>query len=538
MLKKIIFCTALLTIIFTSASAPIEGRVKPRLVVNIVVSQMRYDYLLRYADNLSERGFRALINTGSSCDRASYNFLITSTPSGLATLSTGTQPSTHGIIGSQWFNYTTSQRVELLKDNKIRTIGADDYDSQLSPREMYASTLGDQIKSVSPYSKVISVAMDPMSAVIMGGYQADAAYWVNHREGKFVSNTYYMDKLPEWVDKFNAMGQAEKYSAEPWRVSRPTSAFHNVLRKEIILDTASNFFSFEWMTRKKWDFDRLKASPFGNTLVRDFAVQTVIYENLGKDDHTDLLNIVFDASRHIGEKYGTQSMEVEDCFYRMDAEIAGVLEFLTTQVGKEHLLVVITSDHGAADQVNESSKMPTGKFNAEQFAVLINGFVGAQLGGDKRWVLDFVNNQVYLDRKLIYQAGHNLEEIQNSIAGFAIQFRGVSQAVTSSSLSRGQFAQGIMGKAQNSYFPRHSGDVVLSLLPGWIVEQADILSNCGTSFNYDTHVPLIFWGGMIGSKDVMDEVDMTDVAPTIAHIIGIAPPNAATGKPVIEIYKK
>lgn len=535
-MKKLLVILLLFSVL-GSLGAPLDDRTKPKLVVNIVVGQMRYDYLLRYAENLSQNGFKAMINEGTGCDRAMYDFLGTGSSSGLATIATGSNPSTHGIIGNDWFNHTTGARMKLLKDNDVKTIGADHYDDQYSPKSMYANSLGDQLKAISPMSKVISIGFSPTSAVLMGGYNADAAYWVNHRKGDFVTNSYYMDKLPEWVVKYNDLKLADNYSNQQWRVSRIASDYLNLSRSDISLDTASNFFSFDWVSRKKWDFERLKASPFANSLVRDFAVQAIIYEGLGKDKNTDILNIVFDGSRYVGEKYGSNSIEAEDCFYRLDNEIGTMLDFLKVQFKKSDILVVLTSDHGASDVVNTSSKSPGGLFNAEQFSILINGFVGAQLGGDKRWVLDFVNNQIYLDRPMIFQSGKSLEEVQNMIAAFSIQFRGVAQAITSTNLSKGQFSSGIMGKAQNSFFPRVSGDIILSLLPGWIVDDGK-RSNSGTSYNYDTHVPLIFWGSMVGTTDIAENVCMTDVAPTIAHIIGIAPPNASTGKPIMKIYSK
>ncbi len=494
--------------------------------------------MLRFAENLSDGGIKLLIKEGASCDMAGYNFLNTSTPAGLATISSGSNPSTHGIIGNQWFNYTTGERVELLKDNKTMTVGADNFDSQLSPAALYAGTIGDQIKGVSPYSKVVSVAFDPLSSVIMGGYRADAAYWVNHREGHFVSNNYYMEKLPDWVNNFNSQNVAQEYCKQKWSISKEASKYKNILRSDIIVEDQGGLLNiFQKDANAKWNFERLKYTPFANTLVRDFAIQAIIYEELGKDQSTDLLNVVFDGSRYVGEKYGTQSMEVEDCFYRMDAEIKGMMEYLSSQIGKEHLLVVLSSDHGASDPAVEGRRMPSGKFNAAQFSILINGFVGAKLGGDKRWVLDFINNQIYLDRRLIYQEGHDLEQIQNDIAAFAIQFRGVAQAITSTTLQRGQFLGGVMGQAQNSYFQRHSGDIMLNLLPGWIVEQSDVISDCGTAYNYDRQVPLVFWGGMISNKDISRSVDMSDVAATIAHIVGCAAPNAATGESIMEVYK-
>ncbi|MEG1607748.1 MAG: alkaline phosphatase family protein [Mucinivorans sp.] len=535
-MKKTISLTIIILMVVQTMAAPLENRVKPRIVVNIVVGQMRYDYLLRFADNLSEKGFRYLITNGSSCDRAQLNYLTTSTPSGLATISTGANPSTHGVIGNGRTNYTTGERTELLKDDTVLTVGSDELDAQLSPKGLYASTIGDVIKTVSPESRVISVAFEAASAVIIGGFLPDAAYWVSPRDGRFVSNSYYMQQLPKWVQDFNATQVAEKYSSESWRVLRAAGSYHNIISRDIVRDSSSNFLNFDFLTRKKYDYDRLATSPAANTLLRDFAIQAIIYENLGKDDATDLINIVFDPSRKVGEKYGSQSMEVEDCFYRMDAEIASFREFLETQFGKEKVLLVVSSDHGAADPVTDHSRLPNGRFDTNQFAILMNGFLGAQLGGDQRWVLDFSDNQIYLDRRLIYEKGYNLNDIQDKVAAFAIQFRGVAQAITSHSMSSGYFAGGVMGRAQNSYFPRHSGDVVLNLLPGWTVDN-NKLSDSGSPYNYDTHIPLIWWGGMVGTQDVSREVSAEDIAPTIAHIIGIAPPNAATGRPIVDIYR-
>lgn len=520
---------------------------KPRLVVNITLDGMRYDYLLRFGESMSDNGFKKLIRDGALCERAMYDYLGTSTASGIATIATGANPSSHGVIGGHWFDYTTGRKISLTFDKSTRTVGADELDAQVSPRTMIASTIGDGIKGVSPRSKVFSIALDPTSAVVAGGFSADGAYWVSPRDGKMVSSTYYVDRLPDWVNIFNSKNLAEAYSSDRWRTCRPAADYYNVLRREISVDTSS--LNFDFLTRKKYDYDRLTCSPGGNAIVRDFAVQTVIAEELGRDASTDYLSVVFNAPMRTAERYGINSMEVEDMYYRLDMEIASLVSFLETQVGYENLLVVLSSTHGSSDPVIESSRIPGGKFNAAQFSILINGFVGAQLAhripaakaesltGDTRWVLDFTNNQLYLNRKRIFDAGLSLSEVQMMVAEFAIQFRGVAEAVTATSMQSGQFSSGTMGKAQRSYFARHSGDVALNLLPGWIVE-TDKLSDSGSPYIYDTHVPLIFFGGAISSQNISRDISIEDIAPTIAHLVGVAPPNASTGSPITEIYKR
>lgn len=541
-MKKIILTLLFLSIIISSAAAT-----RPRLVVQITLSGMRYDYLLRFGPNMSEDGLKKLIAQGALCERAMIGYLNTSTASGLATIVTGANPSSHGVIGSNWFNHTTGEKISLTQDKTVRTIGADELDAQVSPRMMIASTTGDCIKGSSPGSKVISIAFEPTSAVISGGFNPDAAYWVSPRDGKIVSSSYYTEKLPEWVDKFNKLGLAENYSAAKWDISIPSSSYFNVLRKDITADTT--LLSFDFLTRKKYDYERLASSPFGNSLVKDLATQAVIYENLGKDDAVDFLSIVFDGTRICGEKYGSTSMEVEDMLYRLDTELASFIEFLTTQVGKDNLLLVVSSDHGLSDPYVEGGRGAGGRFDVDQFSILINGFLSAQLAqrmsedklkkleGDERWVLDFMNNQIYLNRKRIYAAGLDLGEVQRMISDFAIQFRGVSEAITSTSLQEAYFASGTMGKAQKGYFARHSGDVTINLLPGWSISTGGV-SQCGSQYIYDSHVPIIFWGGSVSADNIAREVSLTDIAPTIAHMVGVTPPNASTGVPITEIYVK
>lgn len=543
MIKKYI-----LALVLCASIAVVNGATKqPRLVVQITVSGMRYDYLLRFGPNLSSTGFNRLITEGALCERTMIGYLNTNTASGLATIATGANPSSHGVIGSHWFNYTTGEKISLTNDKAVLTVGADELDARVSPRSMVATSTGDCIKGSSPRSKVVSVAFEPASAVIAGGFGADGAYWVSPRDGKMVTSSYYNQKLPEWVDKFNATNVAESYSSVKWDVSRPSSSYFNILKKDITADTSR--LNFDFLTRKKYEYERLSTTPFGNTLIKDFANQAIIYEDLGKDESTDFLSVVFDCSRLCGEKYGANSMEVEDMIYRLDGDLSDFLEFLDTQLGRDNLLVVLTSDHGLCDPYIEGGRASGGRFDTNQFSILMNGFLSAQLAeripenkrkvleGDARWLLDITGNQIYLNRKRIYSAGLDLSEVQRMVADFAIQFRGVSEAITSTSLQSAYFAAGTMGRAQNGYFARHSGDVVLNLLPGWYPASGGV-SQSGSQYIYDSHVPLVFWGGAIGSDNISREVSLTDIAPTIAHLVGVSPPNASTGVPITEIYVK
>ncbi len=516
---------------------------KPRLVVNITVAGMRYDYLLKFQKGWSEGGFRRLMSEGAECQRALIDYVNTTTPVGVATIATGASPSGHGVVGSHWFDYTTGTRVQLCHDTQAVTVGDDELDAQISPRNLVASTIGDCIGEVEPASKVISVAVDPLTAVISGGFTADGVYWVSPRSGNFVTSSYYTQALADWVNTFNNQGLAAAYSSTTWMLSRPSQEYYNVFRSDVLEEAP-----LLDLTPREFNMERLLTRPGGNTLVKDFAVQCIIAENLGGDDATDYLNVVFEVPYIAASKYGSNSMEVEDIMYRLDNEISTFVSFLESHLGRENVLLVFAGAHGTSDPVIESSKLPAGRFNASQFEILINGFLSAQLSSrmteeqlqkisaDTPWVLDFVNNQLYLNRGKIYQAGFSLTDIQNLVTSFAIQFRGVASTITSITMQSGEFSTGVMGMAQRNYFARHSGDVVVNLLPGWI-ESDDKLSMSGSPYIYDTHVPLVFWGAGIVPQDIIRDVRLQDIAPTVAQIVGVTPPNAATGSPIAEILQ-
>ncbi len=530
-MRKILLFIILLT---ATATASAQWGLKPRLVLNITVAGMPYEYLLKYAEGMSPDGIAKLISQGATCQEAKINYLGSTTPSGVATIATGTTPSGHGVMGDMWYDYTTNEQVWACYDKDVRTIGADELDAQVSPRGLVASTIGDCIKGVSPMSKVFSVGVTPTSAVIAGGYLCDGSYWVSPRDGKMVSSTYYNNRLPDWVESFNAKGLAEAYSTTKWSLSRDSKSYFNVLRSDI------------GSSKGKYSYSRLMTTPAVNSLIKDFAVQTIIAENLGKDNSTDYLSVTFEGLLSTAAEYGSSSVECEDVFYRLDDEISTLLSFVETYVGKAQLLVVFSSAHGVSPTVSEGGAMPSGYFNSDQFSILMNGFLGAQLTStlsseqlgrikdeDARWVIDYVGNQLYLNRRKIYAAGLSLSEVQSMAAQFAIQFRGVASALTSSSLMGGEFSRGVMGMAHRSYFARHSGDLTLYLLPGWI-STAGKKSDSGSPYIYDTHVPIVFWGGEVEQQVINEEVSLQDIAPTIAKILGVTTPNSTTGKSIIQ----
>lgn len=514
----------------------------PKLVVHVIVSQMRYDYLKRFGHNFSDKGFRLFMNDGVLCTNARYDYMNNTTPAGIATVTSGANPSSHGIISDRWIDYTTNSPVNVVTDTKYFGVGSVETDGQFAPTKLTVSTIGDELKRHNKHSKVISLALDPTSAVLAGGTTADAAYWFDIHRGNWSTSTYYQERLPNWVEGYNEQRGVDAYNAREWTLSKAPSGYVYSERSEVQSEEQKKswVFSLTKLFRKNNamdDYGRLRLTPIGTDMLTDFAKRTVVYENLGKDDDPDLLFITVDPTRCISETYGTESMEVEDAYYRLDENLADLMEYVGVQVGKENVLFILTADHGSSDTYRAGNRMPSGLFNVMQFKVLMNGFLNTQYGTEN-WVIDFANRSLYLNHRIVYEKGLNLDEMQTKAAAFALQFRGVAQAITATSLQHNHFSGGALEKVQNGFYPKHSGDIVLNLMPGWIEEEEGKVSMSGSMYEYDTHVPLMWYGSKLGKNIIHTPVNMTDIAPTLARILDISQPDATTGQDIIPITSK
>ena len=517
---------------------------KPKLVVQIVISQMRYDYLQRFYDNFSQSGFRTFLDQGVTYTNAYYNYMQTNTEAGLATLSTGTSPAQHGVIAPAWIDFTTGNRINLIEDRQVKGLDCEEGDGCYSPINLTAATLGDRLKESDPASKVLSIALSPASAIISGGASADV-YWCYPDHGTWVSSSFYFPELPAWVKQYNSEKHYTNFLDRNWEPSRPFDSYRNTDRSVIdfvtekkfrLKDFFKNLFTSSNANDERFDVEALQYSPFGNSLVTHFARQAIISEALGKDEHTDLLTICYDTPRYVSEHFGPRSIELEDMYYKLDAEIGEMIQFIFSQVKPEEAIIVLTSDHGTSDTFREPSRIPMGQFNADQFKMIMNGFLSAQYEPGN-WIIDYIDRQLYLNREMIYKYGFDLTEVQTRAANFALQFRGVSAAMTASAMQSGYFGKGYAEKMQNSFYPKRSGDILINLMPGWIELRERVLSMSGSLYEYDTHVPLMWLGGGIGKNQIDRTVSLSDVAPTLARILQIPVPNASTGTAMEEIVR-
>ncbi len=512
----------------------------PKLVVQVIVSQMRYDYMAKFGKNFSNYGFRKLLSEGMNCTNARYNYMFTQSAPGIVTLMSGTQPAQHGIVGDGWINYTTNESISATSDVKEKGVGCDEGEGQYSPRRLLVSTIADELKRHYPESKIVSIAADPNGAILAGGISPENdVYWFDERYGGWVTSTYYKQVLPQWVTTFNDSTLKVEYTNKLWHISLPIDSYVCHDASSILLDTTVKF-SFNTIFRpKNKEYDRMQQTPFGNSYLKDFALEMIRRDSLGQDDIPDLLTLNFSSHRYITKYFGIESVELEDAFYKLDQDLGDLISYLDGNIGKENYILMLTSDHGTSDNISKDKELASsGTFNAMQFKVLISGFLGAQYG-DGDWVSEYRNRQIYLNRRLIFEKGLSLEEIQNKVATFALQFGGIAQAIPSLTLQSNYYGKGILHKIQNSFYPKHSGDVVINLLPGWIeLEDEDaewITSASGSPYEYDIHVPLLWYGSDIAQSALHRTIDMIDVAPTICEILGIAHTNACEGLTINEL---
>ncbi len=526
--------TAIAAIIFLAStpSAAQNEVQKPRLIVNIVVGGLPGEMLKKFDRGLSDHGFKRFGTEGTSFSAAHFNYMQTLSPTGIATITTGVNPSMHGVVAGSWIDYVTGSRVNLVDDEGVQGVGGDAGRERYSHLHIVMPTLGDKLLAESPASKVISVASDPVSAIVAGG-QSGTAYWMDDQRAVWVSSTAYMSELPGWVVAANTSRPANRYIDEGWAPSRPARTYINGTNT-VFGGEGGGARIVSFRRGNTVDYGAILQSPAGNSLVADFAREAIAGEGLGTDEATDILNVCFDASRTVGQTFGSTSMEVEDMIYRLDLDLEGLIRSVSGLVGMENVLFVVTSDHGMGDGWNASdaqrSRVERDRFNVAQFKTILNSFLGVQLGvGD--WVTDYIDRQVYLNRNLVYRNNLNLEDVQNRAKAFVLQFRGVSHVLTSTALEGGYFGAGYGHAMQNSFYPRRGGDLMINLMPGWIEERPGVKSLSGSMYDYDTHVPLMLLGWRIpAGKEIPGQVDMTRLAPTLARIAGIGRPTASDGE--------
>jgi len=505
----------------------------PKLVVGIVVDQMRYDYLPMYWDKFGDGGFKRLVNRGYSFANNHFNYFPTYTGPGHASIYTGTTPSVHGIVGNDWYDRSLCRSVYCVSDSSVSSIGTDTEAGKMSPDNLWSTTVTDQLKLASPDSKVIAVSIKDRAAVLPGGHLADGAYWYDGSSGNFISSSWYRDTLPDWVQAFNEDGLARQLSNKTWQTLLPMDQYTEGNPDDTPYEGAFDkedapVFPHTLSDYTKDSYNIVKSSPFGNTLLERFTRKAIEGEHLGTDDVTDFLAISFSSTDYVGHQFGPHSVELEDTYLRLDRDLADLFDYLDKKVGKDNYMVMLTADHGVVDVPAElmDKGLPGGYFNSHEAMAELSDYLNTAYG-DGKWVEHYINQQVYLNRDLIEEQDIPLLEIQKDAADFLRGLDGVQATNTATNFEYKSFTGDLQAKYQNGFHYDRSGDVYIELKPGWLDSSYRTGTSHGSPYNYDTHVPLLFYGWNIPHGKTSQKTVITQIAPTISAMLNIDYPSGS-----------
>ncbi|MTI30575.1 alkaline phosphatase PafA [Xanthovirga aplysinae] len=517
---------------------------KPKLVVGIVVDQMREEFLYRFADKYSENGFKRLMREGFNNRNTHYNYIPTFTGPGHASVYTGSTPAGHGIAGNSWFDRNSRSTMYCVSDTTVETVGSDSKKGLMSPKNNVASTVTDELKlSGSGQSKVVSVSIKDRGAILPGGHMADGAYWYDGTNGRFISSTFYMEDLPKWVSDFNARNLADEYLKNNWNTLFPidkyTQSAEDDRAGELTFEgkKAPVFpYNLKKLRKKNGDYKFLTSTPWGNTIVKDVAMAAIEGENLGNNGETDFLAVSFSSTDIIGHGFGPQSKEIQDTYLRLDRDIADLLSFLDEKVGEGNYMLFLTSDHGVAEipAYLMEKKQPAGYLSFKEVKSQMDDYLEKMLG-EGEWIIGATNDQIYLNQKLIAEKGLDLDDIRKKLVNYSLNFDGITAAYSASDIYRNEYTQGIKGRLQLGYYPKRSGDVLLVLDPAWIHAYPTGTTH-GSGYTYDTHVPLLWFGWGVEQGESVKYQTISDIAPTVAFKLKIKTPNSAIGQPIKELF--
>jgi predicted AlkP superfamily pyrophosphatase or phosphodiesterase len=543
-MKKIIFFI-LFSIAF-STKAQKSKQEKTKLVVGIVIDQMRYDYLTRFSDRFGENGFKRLLKNGFSIENAHYNYIPTYTAVGHTSIYTGTTPDNHGIISNNWYDKYLKKSIYCVDDSNYNTVGNNSNAGKKSPHRMYTTTLTDQLHlAQNMHGKTIGIAIKDRSAILPAGHTANGAYWFHGAlKGQWVSSTFYMENLPKWVIDFNNSKKAENYLKSPWETLYDINTYtnsivdDNIFEGKFVGETNTSFpHDIPNLKAKNGNFEILKGIPAGNSFTADFTKAAIIGENLGKNKYTDFLAVSFSSTDYVGHKYGPASKEIEDTYLRLDKDLADLLSFLDKQVGKNKYTVFLTADHAVLDvpAYLQSLKIPAHYLNSNKLKQSLSEITKKHFNSVEL-IENISNYQIFLNKSKIDSLGLDKNNIADKLVEEIINFDGIYKVVTAKTLQTTRFTDGIISSLQNGYNQKLSGDVLMIPYPATLTRGRTGTSH-GSGYSYDTHIPMIFYGNGIKKGVSKKKYEIIDIAPTIANLLRIEAPNSSTGKIIEEALK-
>ena len=517
---------------------------RPKLVVGIVVDQMRWDFLYRYHDKYEKGGFRRLLNEGFACENTMINYIPSVTAIGHTTIFTGSVPAIHGIAGNEWFDPKTGKSTYCTDDSTVQAVGTTNKGNKMSPHNLLATTITDELMLATNFqSKVVGVSLKDRAAILPAGHNPTAAFWMDDASGKFVSSSYYLTALPEWVNTFNNSKAIDKLLANGWSPLLPIEQYTESTADDVpwegVLKGAVNpVFPYDVQKIYALDHGSLRQMPFGNSLTLQFAKAAVDGYKLGQEKTTDFLTVNCASTDYSGHLVGPNAIEIEDVYLRLDRDLATFFTYLDQKIGKGNYLLFLTADHGAAhaEGFMKANRMPTGLL-AKDMQTRLESMLANQFGS-KKLVEGIENFQVTFNKNRIDSLNLDLDKIKTATVHFLQQQQGIQFAVDQDKISVASIPSPLKEMMINGYNEKRSGSVLMVTDPGWL----PAYSKKGTTHSvwnpYDTHIPLIFMGWKIEHGTTYRTTHMTDISATLAALLHIQMPSGCIGSPITEVLTK
>ncbi len=516
---------------------------QPKLVVGLVVDQMRWDYLYKFKKLYGKGGFNRILNQGFSCDNTMITHLPTYTAVGHTGIYTGSVPAIHGIVGNNWIDRASGKNVYCTDDSTVTGVGSNNEAGKMSPKNMMTTTIADQLRLSDNFkSKVIGISLKDRGAILPAGHSANAAYWYDDKEGKWITSTYYMESLPSWVNDFNDKKMPDSLMEKGWNVLMPMKDYDLSAEDKESYEgkiPGVNQNTFPYTTNNLGDkkYKAFKYTPFGNTYTLKFAETAIENEKMGKGSAPDFLAVSLSSTDYIGHVFAPNSVEIEDTYLRLDLDLTEFLNYLDKTIGEGNYLIFLTADHGVAHNPDfmKEHKLPGGNFEDKDLMKELNDTLKS-LNRSVPQVMAIDNSQIYFNDndELIKSNGKGI--FNDIIVSLLEKKSFISNAFDIEKVSTSTLPTVMVEMVKNSYYPKRSGDVMFIPIPGYL-DGSKIGTTHGLWNPYDAHIPLVWYGKNIKSGRSHREVHMTDIAATLAALLDIQMPNGCVGKVIEEVVR-
>lgn len=545
-MKKQLF-TVLFSICFllVNAQKASVALPRPKLVVGIVIDQMRWDYIYRYYDRYSEGGFKRFLREGTTCENTYINYLPTYTAVGHSTVYTGSVPAIHGITGNDFIINATGKNVYCAEDSTVQTVGSNSAEGQMSPRNLLVTTITDELRLATNFrSKVIGIALKDRGSIFPAGHTANAAYWFDNATGNWITSTYYMKELPNWLKQFNSSKLPDKYLKQDWNTLYPIATYiqssaDNNRYEGKFKNQSTPTFPIKISEISTGNYDIIRSTPYGNTLTLDMAKAAIEGENLGRNAFTDFLAISCSSTDYVGHKFGINAVEVEDMYLRLDRDLASFFTYLDGKIGKENYTVFLTADHGAGHNAVflEDNKIPGGFWQSDPLQKELNQQLERSYKV-KNLITGFSNYQVHFNDSTIKKNSLDEDALRKTTVKFLSGKPGIAFVIDAKGGTDTPAPQEIKESIINGYNPARAGSIAIILQPGWYTGAPNSTGTThGSWYKYDTHIPLLWMGWGIRHASITTPVYMTDIAPTLSSLLHVQTPNGSVGKTISAILK-